>query len=100
MRRFFVGFSGGEPILDNLQEVRRAGHFVVLPDAIEADSMRPFPAMPGLGVDDAAIGEGEEELTGFVLDVDEVGDEKVNFGSDSGRRCRSHDERWGVEWYY
>lgn len=38
--------------------------------------MRPFPVVPAFGVDDAAVGEGEEEVPRGVCDVDEVVDEE------------------------
>lgn len=42
--------------------------------------MRPFPAMPGFGVDNAGVGEVEEEFAGGVVDVYKICDETPNGG--------------------
>ena len=46
--------------------------------------MRPFPAMPGFGVDYAAVWEVEEEFAGWVGDIGEVCDEGLDCGVDLG----------------
>ena len=46
--------------------------------------MRPFPAVPGFGVDNAAVWEVEEEFAGWVGDIGEVCDKCLDCGMDLG----------------
>ena len=55
-----------------------AGKLMVFPHAVQAYTMSPFPILPGFGVYDAAVWEGEEKLARCVFDVDEVCDEEVD----------------------
>lgn len=73
-----------EPVLDDSEVGGVVGERVVLPDAVEADAVGPFPVVPAFGVDYAAVGEGEEEGAGVVADGDEGGDEVVDGGVDCG----------------
>jgi hypothetical protein len=59
---------------------RVARERVVVPEAVEADAVCPFPAVPAFGVDDAPVGKFEEEFAGGVVDVYEVVGEEVDFG--------------------
>ncbi|MNC45224.1 hypothetical protein D3C87_2179200 [compost metagenome] len=40
--------------------------------------MRPFPAGPAFGIDDAAIVKTQQEFTGFIGDVDQVFHQAIN----------------------
>lgn len=59
----------GEPVLDDGEVAGIAGEGVVLPDAVEADAVGPFPVVPAFGVYDTAIWEVQEEFAGCVLDI-------------------------------
>lgn len=41
-------------------------------EAVETDSVGPFPVIPAFCVDCAAVGEFEEEVAGCVADVDQI----------------------------
>ena len=62
----------GKPGLDYGEVAGLAGDGVVLPDAVEADTVGPFPVVPALGVDYAAVGEAEEEFSCGVFNIDEL----------------------------
>jgi hypothetical protein len=69
-----------EPCRHDAERLGVAGQRVVVPEAVEADAVRPFPAVPAFGVDDAPVGEFEQEFAGGVIDVDKVVCEEVDFG--------------------
>src|SRR2546430_4574419 len=78
LRRCTVGEAVAEPVSDDLECPWVFGPFVELPDAIKTDAVGPLPVIPSLGVDDAAVGEPQQELTALVLDVLEIADEQLD----------------------
>ena len=57
-----------------------AGLLEIAVHAEQADPVRPFPIVPALGVDHPAIVEAEQEFAGFILQIDEIGDQQLDRG--------------------
>lgn len=87
-----------EPVLDDFQGSGVIGELVVVPEAVEPDAVRPFPAGPAFGVDYTAVVEPEEELAGGVVDGDEVVDEGFDLGVDGGGENSFVGERHVGSW--
>ncbi len=81
--------AGGEPIaepvLDDLQTTRIAGELEILLDAVQPDAVRPFPIVPALGVDDAAVVELQQEFAGSIFQIDQIGNQQLD-GAMQARR--------------
>ena len=87
-RRHGVDVFGGRPLgktvckpaVDNIAHRHIAGLLVVLINTVQPYAMRPFPACPSFGINDATIVQAQQKLAGFILDIHQIVRHRLNQG--------------------
>ena len=95
------GRAGREPVAKpvehDLPATRIASLLVVLVDSVQANAMGPFPVVPALGVDHAAVVQAQQELARAVLDLDQVADQQLDLAIDfGGHEVSGLQSRWNI----